>query len=172
MKNNKIYTLIILLLLGAANAKQGEIQGKKNRTSFRFGYLIGAINSGHFPLVLNYERFFPTNISLGGSLGNTVISNGRFNDYSVAEISVRRFFFGEYQRIILSASAFLRYDRRFNKETSIALPFKTGYLWQWSKLFTSIEGGLGPGIYTNQNMNGYEFKPDIVEAYWNLGFVF
>jgi hypothetical protein len=164
--------LIVLFISGILDAKEADLSGKVNRASFRSGYLVGALSTGNFALALNYERFLPMNSSIGGSLGHTVVSKYGFDDYSLAEATIRKFFFGSHQRMAASLSVFGRYSVGFNKETAFAAPVKIGYFWQWSRLFASLEGGLGPGFYTNERLNGYKFEPDVVDAYTNFGFVF
>lgn len=90
----------------------------------------------------------------------------------MGEVSVRRYFFGNYQRMALSLSAFSEYDNIFFDEFTTALTAKIGYLWEWKYIFTSLETGLGPGFYKTKRSEEYKFNPKVVDAYLNLGFIF
>lgn len=140
----------------------------------RFGYIVGYVFTKHVPLALSYERFLPNNFSIEGTLGHILIRDPGFENekYYLAEISIRRFYYGYHQRLFISTGAFFNYDNIYEEESEIALQIKSGYLWQWDNVFTSIESGFGPGYVKNYKSGRYKFDPIVREATWNLGFIF
>jgi hypothetical protein len=164
--------LMLLLLYIPAFSKQADIGDRKNRASFRAGYLVGYLASDDFPLALNYERFITNNFTIGGSIGHIAIPKYEGEKYYLGEITGRKYFFGDYQRMVVSISAFSKYHNIWANELTTALVGKLGYLWQWKYVYTSLEGGLGPGFYKNVNMEMYKVDFKVVDAYLNVGFIF
>ena len=165
------FFLAALFLFSAhsiAICQQKDAVEHANRLSFRAGYLIGYRSDGNFPLVLDYERLIARNFSLGGSAGIQLVSDHGAK-YYLGQVSVRKYFFGDYRRLSVGTHVFDRYDNSIVDETAAGVTFQLGYLWQWKYLFLSFEGGLGPAFVKRADSTHYSFRPDFVDGTLNLG---
>jgi hypothetical protein len=169
--------IAILIMAGIAMGKVANIDGKDNKVSVNWGPLIGYLaGDGYIPLRINYERYWDHNISLGGYLGMSLIDEkGDRPNYELA-VGARKYFWGHFQRFSIGLLPFANIrNRDFGAKTVDAgIPFLVGYSWQWSRVFTGIETGFGPGISTSiiegqRNSSAFE---TIAEGALKIGFVF
>ena len=119
-------------------------------------------------MAINYERLLVRNFSVGGSAGFLLIPKDDDDQYYMAQLSLRKYFFGDYRRLVVGAHPFYSYNHLAGDETRTGLAIQLGYLWQWSRVFLSFEGGMGPGFVKSGN-GGFGLQKDIVEATLNLG---
>jgi hypothetical protein len=145
-------SLVFTLILSATVfAKEANIEGKDNKISVNWGPLIGYwAGDGHFPLRINYERYWKRNISFGGYLGTTLIEDSTELKVYEIEIGARKYFWGRFQRFSVGVLPFIHVrDYPYPlKAIDTAIPMLIGYTWQWSRIFTGIEAGFGPGFST------------------------
>src|SRR5438034_721839 len=106
----KRLVFILLLLQGIAVCKDGDTELERNRLSFRAGYLIGFLSFERLPLAINYERQLGKNFSLGGTAGFLLIPKHDGDRYYLTELSLRKYFFGDYKRLVVGAHPFFSYN--------------------------------------------------------------
>jgi TonB family protein len=137
------------------------------RISFGFGY-TGGFCSGHFPLLINYEGYVKKNYFLGASFGYTLIQNSNGDRYFFEKIALKKYMAGKYRGVFLGGSIFYGFGHSSTNEIKTALFANVGYLYKWKRIYTSLEGGVGPGFVKDSNRE-LEFKPIINDVHWNLG---